>query len=144
MGLTRTDLARQLGFDSSKLVSYEHGRVPFPYGVAAKIASAADLCQRWVATGNWPRKPYLEISEELEQVIPPKMLFSSVYDRLLDAEILDVLKSVADEQQCPMEKLTTEPFTFCQPIGTPPTDAAREALQRLIDNAQQWATFLEG
>lgn len=142
LGYSRTALARQLGFDSTKLVTYELGRVPFPYVVAAKIAGAADLCQRWVATGKLPRKPYIEIAEETELLIPPKMHFSTVYDRLLAPEILSTLESVARGEQMPMEQLTTEPFTFMPPILLPPADGERRAVQDLIDFAVQRAAIL--
>lgn len=74
--------ARKLGIDSTRLASYEHGRVPVRLEMAARFAKTFDVNPEWLASGKGLPTPYREIPKDcLDQ--HGKALFSEVYDAYL-------------------------------------------------------------
>jgi transcriptional regulator with XRE-family HTH domain len=88
--LSRVAFARQLGVDSSRLASYELGRVPIRMELALKAAAEAGVSLRWLAEGAEPRKlPIFPDQKLIERA--GNGLFSEAYDAFLkpffDAEV---------------------------------------------------------
>ena len=88
--LSRVAFARQLGVDSSRLASYELGRVPIRMELALKAAAEAGVSLRWLAEGVEPRKlPIFPDQKLIERA--RNGLFSEGYDTWLkpffDAEV---------------------------------------------------------
>jgi transcriptional regulator with XRE-family HTH domain len=82
-GLSRVDLAKRIGVDSSKLTNYELGRAATPYHVAAKVAAVTDTTLRWLAIGEFPIHGFNEMPQEFEMLIPLTALLSNVFDRII-------------------------------------------------------------
>ena len=87
-GLSRVALAKLANVDSSRLANYEHGRSPVPFSIGERVARAGNVNQRFLARGRPPIHPYMPLDPVLEEEIPKGMLFSAVFDRLLQ-ELID-------------------------------------------------------
>lgn len=81
--MSRVQLAKATGIDSSRLTSYEHGRAATPFGVALRVAAITNVRLAWLATGDFPLYPYAEISPAFTALIPSATPFSRVFDRLI-------------------------------------------------------------
>jgi transcriptional regulator with XRE-family HTH domain len=79
LDLTAVAFARQLGIDSSRLASYEHGRVPIRFGLAHTAFVKFRLNLRWLAEGKEPKRYLFHIPYKLSDRIDRKALFSEVY-----------------------------------------------------------------
>jgi len=88
--LSQVAFARLLGVDSSRLASYEHGRVPIRLELALKAATLAEVSLRWLAEGAEPRKLGIFPDKKLTDRAG-NGLFSEAYDAWLkpffDAEL---------------------------------------------------------
>ena len=83
LGMSRVEAARRLGIDSSRLASYEHGRVPLSFGFADLFCRQFNLNQAWLAEKEFRENDCWPISDELRASIDPTDLFSEVYHRQL-------------------------------------------------------------
>jgi len=87
-----------VGISRSRLVSYEECRAPVRYDLGKQICYRCNVNQRWFATGAYPKKPYFDLSPNLEFAIRPRALFSTAYDEVLkeavEQRILDVEKRI--------------------------------------------------
>jgi transcriptional regulator with XRE-family HTH domain len=81
--LSQVTFARMIGIDSSRLASYEHGRVPVRFDLALKVATLTGVSLRWLAEGVEPVKFRFVVSENLLMEIPKNYLFSVAWDHLL-------------------------------------------------------------
>ena len=88
--LSQVAFARLLGVDSSRLASYEHGRVPIRLELALKAATLAEVSLRWLAEGAEPRQLGIFPDKKLTDRAG-NGLFSEAYDTWLkpffDAEL---------------------------------------------------------
>lgn len=80
--------AEVLGVSIDRLKSFEYARAPIRYGVAKRLCAELSVNQRWLATGQEPQRPSMDIPPGYELFIPNRLLFSHVYDRLL-AELFE-------------------------------------------------------
>jgi transcriptional regulator with XRE-family HTH domain len=96
LGIQQKEVARRINVPLDTFRGYEYARSPLRYGAAKRFCDEFDVNQRWLSTGDLPRKPYLELSSVVEQFIPDDMLFSKVADALLDSLIEEALEDIAD------------------------------------------------
>lgn len=86
--ISRSKFAVSIGYGSERIASYEAGRAPVRFEVFNAIAKTYSLSPQWLATGIgsafYPRNV---ISAQISDKIPPRALFSSVYDEYLVSEI---------------------------------------------------------
>jgi hypothetical protein len=87
------------------LASYEHGYNPVPYWVAAKISAETNICQRWLATGKAPMKPYLAVDQAFDDMVPRSLPFSSVYDSILQEAVDSLIDAMGKSEGVTMEAL---------------------------------------
>src|ERR1051325_5762651 len=104
-GMRLTELARRIGANVNSLSSYEHGRNPMPYLIGARIARETNACQRWLATGALPKKPFIPFDEVVDRVVPARASFSEVYSVLLERPIVDWLREEAKAAKQKLEML---------------------------------------
>ena len=147
-GFSRVALAQKIGCDSSKLASYEHARTPVPYWVASKIGEATDRNQAWIATGEKPAKPFLEVGAHIEEEIPPRMLFSEAYDNILMEMVIVRLAEIARAADCQileLESLGAIPDFNFPPLGTPPGEEFLFILRNTVEKqlAMLWIMMPE-
>lgn len=83
----RTAMARAVGIQADRLVSYEIGRAPLKWGIFLKIWAWFALHPRWLATGKGFKQLEFRGFENLIKDIDPRALFSEAYDSRI-AEIL--------------------------------------------------------
>jgi transcriptional regulator with XRE-family HTH domain len=81
--LSQVAFAQALGIGSSRLASYEHGRVPIRYALAKRIGERFGVNLAWLADGVGPMTPYDPMHIDLECKIPPDCLLSEGYDKAL-------------------------------------------------------------
>lgn len=86
----------RLGIPTTRLKSYELGRAPIRYALAAKVGVEFDISQQWLAAGTLPIHPHFIVADEMECRIPARWLFSQVYDKLLHDLIEAELKGMAE------------------------------------------------
>lgn len=108
--MKQSELARKVGVNVNTLSSWEHGNNPVPYVAGARIAKVTDTCQRWLATGSLPQKPYIEASPLLAETVPPSFPFSFIYQILLRPEIEELFKAIAASEGQKIEVI--EPHSF--------------------------------
>lgn len=109
------DFARELGIERGRLASYEYARAPIRYGLGSALCRKFKICQRWLATGNAPRSPYLEVDDVVFDAPPKSLLFSEVYDALYSEEIERFLADVSIAEKTPIKDLDE-----CNLWGWPP------------------------
>ncbi len=95
--LTRTAFALKLGLSSGNLHKYENGWVPLPWAVGDLICVREQLSQRWLATGELPKAPYLFFEESLVSIIPRRALFSDAYRDFLSPRLTALEESYRKE-----------------------------------------------
>lgn len=88
--LSRVAFARELGIDSSLLATYEHGRVPIRFELAARLGVKCQVSHAWLAEDDGPMHPYLELPQDLHRQIDGRMLFSEAYKRHVKPYLLKV------------------------------------------------------
>lgn len=99
--IPRSRFAVAIGYGSERLASYESGRAPVRWEVFVAITKRYHLTPYWLALGEGAPKlqaPY-DVSD-LSNTIPPRALFSEVYDKFLAKQI----KSDAAEMEKEFEK----------------------------------------
>ena len=74
-------VASSLGIPFTRMAAYEWGRAKVPYGAAIALCRAANVRQRWLATGLGQKHPFNQMSylEELE-TSEARTPFSEVYE----------------------------------------------------------------
>jgi transcriptional regulator with XRE-family HTH domain len=114
-GLTREEMAQRCRCDSERLRSYEIGRAAVPFWIGQRIAYETDHCQRWLATGRRPRKPFLPIDSEVELIVPKTMTFADAYAALFADEFDEWIAEYAKADECTEEDLEKhcEPQVLC-------------------------------
>jgi transcriptional regulator with XRE-family HTH domain len=94
--LTRRAMAEVLGIDPKRLETYEAGRVPLPYEIAAKLGWKFKINPVHLAEGteimnvegrNFP-------APEIESKIRPRTLFSTAYDKYIEPSLLKKARPV--------------------------------------------------
>ena len=87
--LSQTAFASQIGVDSTRLASYEHGRAPLPFEVYKAVNQKYSLNPMWLATGDGPPSAHWGIPYGLgpqETEISARAKFSEAYDLYLAAD----------------------------------------------------------
>jgi transcriptional regulator with XRE-family HTH domain len=86
LGMSRVAVARRLGIDSSRLASYELGRVPLRFEVFLAVHRQYFLNPVWLATGEEQQAFDAPIDWGIiaSFAIPRRWLFTETYDRALE------------------------------------------------------------
>ncbi len=127
------ELARETGITYASLNGYEHGRAPLTFAAGMKICRRLDINERWLATGEEPRRPYVS----LEALGVPtlgernKEPFTSVFQKFLQTKL------VRWHKVHPPAKLVGDIF-----LGGPPAALRRMSRARLEAHVGEWATTL--
>jgi hypothetical protein len=138
-------MAKRAAIDSNRLASYEHGRNPFPYRIANKIACETGFNQRWLATGQLPQKPFFPIDSLIEDVVPARALFSQIFDALLWPEFTICFANLASVHAVAVEDLNVDLVdTPTPPLWSPPMQLVRSEVQRLCLRLSKLANSLKG
>lgn len=116
--------AERLEIPTTRLKSYELGRASIRYEVANNFARVFDVNQRWLATGEDPKKPYFDVSPDLSKFIPPRMLFSVVYDKLIGEFVLDEMRRISRFSGLPIEGISREASALDQ-VGIGAAESGR-------------------
>ena len=95
-GMKQEPFARRLGIPVTRLKSYELGRAPIRYELAARVGVAFDINQQWLACEDAPKRPHFFVADELEWHIPGRWLFSEIYEKLLRDLIGKELERMAE------------------------------------------------
>lgn len=90
----QAEFADILGVPVFRLKSYEYARAPVKYGLAKRLTETMGVDPDWLATGTGEKYSRVTIAREIDFWIPPRMLFSFVYDRLL-SDILQSERSIS-------------------------------------------------
>lgn len=106
-GVQQKDAAKRLGVPLDTFRGYEYARSPLPFTAASRFCAEFDVNQRWLASGELPKKPYLELSPLVSQFIPDDAVFSRVVDSLLIDAIVEALEDIADceSEKCEIEEI---------------------------------------
>lgn len=92
--LNQSEIARDvLGIPPERYRSYEYYRAPIKYELADRICKEFGINQAWLAIGNKPLTPYIQIPDEIVSSIKPNALFSEVFKNQLRATIDNLVKS---------------------------------------------------
>lgn len=83
LGLSQAAAARKLGIDSTRLASYELGRVPLRFGFVEQFCRTFGLSQVWLAEGTSKMTDYWPVSESVLARVPESALFTHAYDEIL-------------------------------------------------------------
>jgi len=78
-GKSRFLFAALLGIPVARLQSYERGAVKVPYNVALNFLRTVNVSQRWLATGELPYRPFVQLSPQFDTAIEPRTPFSQAY-----------------------------------------------------------------
>lgn len=142
-GYTQVEMAKRAGIDSNRLASYEHGRNPFPYRIAHKIARETGFNQRWLATGKLPQKPFFLIDSLVEDVAPANALFSHVFDAFLWVEFMGRFQNLAEVHDVAIEDLSVD-LVDLPPLWSPAEQRVRSEAERLCVRLSKLAGLLHG
>jgi transcriptional regulator with XRE-family HTH domain len=77
------DFARELGITRDRLASYEYGRAPLRFDIAARVCTRFHANPAFLANNWLPQRMALSTSLINQPDVPPQMLFSEAYDRFL-------------------------------------------------------------
>jgi len=104
-GYKQRVFADRLGLSSERLKNIEIARTKLTYCVAARACELLDLNQRWLATGELPRRPFFRVANEMEILIPSQIPFSFVYDKLLHELVMEEWRTLSEIEQLPIPEL---------------------------------------
>lgn len=146
-GIHLAAFARKIRVNVGTLASYEHGRNPVPYLIAAKIAEITNTCERWLATGKLPKQPFFGVKERVEkelfpELFPDRKLFSEIYDIVLSDEFEIRFERVAKRKECTIAELTYLDFPGKMPLFSTSADVSRFWLQSQLERAGTFAGLL--
>lgn len=99
-----------MGIDSSRLSSYEFGRVPLPFRIAAKFLSEFRVNPAWLALGEEPVHSSAFISDGFTAGIAEKATFSEVYETVLAPFFTAHQKALRDYTEGAMDAAGVEEF----------------------------------
>lgn len=85
----QVEFADMLSISVERLKSHEYARAPIRYDMAVRLCEELDVSQSWLATGDLPMVGAAQIPAEYSLWIPSRLLFSAVFDRLLQGLIRD-------------------------------------------------------
>jgi hypothetical protein len=105
--ISQTAFALKAGMGRENLAKYESGVVPLPWRQGDMICKTYDIHQRWLVTGESPKRPYLTPSEASYGKARPGSLFSDVYLLVLHAGIHRSLSDAAEQLGIAVECLDT-------------------------------------
>lgn len=129
---SQRDFASEMGVSLDTLKGCEYGRAAVRYFFARSLGRTFDINQRWLATGQRPRKPYFEPAPEFELAIPNEELFSHVFDRLLEEFIEGEIQALARVVGCAEEDIDQLPdIPFTDPFGGTGDKSNLTALRRV-------------
>jgi transcriptional regulator with XRE-family HTH domain len=90
----QAEFADILGVPVFRLKSYEYARAPIKYGLAKQLTETMGVDPDWLATGTGEVYSRVTITKAIDFWIPSRLLFSTVYDRLLK-DILEAERSIS-------------------------------------------------
>jgi len=108
--MTAAEFARRIGIDSNRLATYEHGRAPIRYEVAASVAKAFNLNLRWIAEGIEPAKYFIYVPGSIGRQIPPRSVFSNAYKAFLKPFVERHFKEIAKYSGGELDEETLQAF----------------------------------
>ncbi len=140
--IPRTSLALSVNIGGERLASYEAGRVPVRYGVFKSIAEQYRLNPAWLARNEGD--PLLKEPFDFSNLppVPPKAVFSHVYDDLLHRLCHDKTRKAREQTRRLVELL--EGFIEIVKDDPQPVDPVlldrmeRAFFQALKKNGQRW------
>ena len=103
--LSQVAFAREVGIDSSRLASYEHGRVPLPYSVFLAVWRAFKINAHWLATNDRRIVRGDDIDESLFPTPDQAVLFSETWDAHLKAHFDQAAEMHSDSAVAEMMRL---------------------------------------
>ncbi len=101
-----------------------------PYYAGKAVCRAFDVNQRWLATGQSPRHPYVDLDTELKAEVPVKALFTEGFEDYLQKPMLEWLRLFASAISVRPEDLTDDDAVWLR-VGGQVKDAA-DVFERLI------------
>lgn len=101
-----------------------------PYYAGKAVCRAFDVNQRWLATGQIPRHPYVDLDTELKAEVPVKALFTEGFEDYLQKPMLEWLRLFASAISVRPEDLTDDDAVWLR-VGGQVKDAA-DVFERLI------------
>jgi DNA-binding transcriptional regulator YiaG len=119
--------AKALGITRQRLGSYEYGRAPLRYSLGKRIGELFDINQRWLATGQPPKRYYIDPHTILEGGIPSRALFSEGYD-YIKPYIEHYLAKVCKALGVPLESVDTASAGYAVPPEGMPLDKGLQFL----------------
>jgi transcriptional regulator with XRE-family HTH domain len=85
--LNQPSFAQAIGTNRANLSNLEYALAPLRFGLAQQICTKFDINQRWLATGDGPMHPCLDIQIKFPPQISSKSLFSLVYFSFLQSHV---------------------------------------------------------
>ncbi|MFO1487848.1 MAG: helix-turn-helix transcriptional regulator [Verrucomicrobiota bacterium] len=80
--LSQVAFANLIGIDSSRLASYEHGRVPLGFDVGIRIITTFGISPRWLFDGSGPQYLSFKLPDEILAQIPARRLYSEMFQHI--------------------------------------------------------------
>lgn len=103
------ELAVECGFPKSSLANYEYGIAPLPFGIGNRISERLDLNQRWLATGDPPVRPFLDLSafsvDLATEAAAEKLTFFEAYTGPLKPFLESALSGQPPQQRSAAEEV---------------------------------------
>ncbi len=138
----QVDFAKEFKITRERLASYEYARAPVKYFLARDVCKRFNICQRWLATGALPQRPFFEVNEFAEDLFPEKILLSVSYDKILAEEFEERLEVVAKLRRCKVGELGPHSFSVHPPLFPTARDEDRAALDAVIDRINILSAFM--
>jgi transcriptional regulator with XRE-family HTH domain len=117
--LSQVAFANEVGLDSARLASYEHGRAPVKYGLARLLSVAFKVNLEWLATGKGGLIDLRPVSDVAFVDANPEDRFGQVFDEHL-------------AEGKPFHDYATTVFYL------PPKNARYVLLRQLQDDVKEW------
>lgn len=115
--LDQENFAGAVEISRVRLASYEHLRAPLRYELASWICHRFDVNQRWLATGREPKFHCVPVVSRVIDLIKPRELFSSAYDRVMAPGLEKYLVELAEKLACSVSAIDPDDARFSS-IGT--------------------------
>ena len=77
-------MAEAIGVSLHQLAGIEYRRVPLNFGIAISLCNKCNVNQRWLALGEFPIQPRLDVLMHRYANYPATMPFSQVFDDILE------------------------------------------------------------
>lgn len=128
--ISRSVFAQSAGLPSKSYANYEGKMAAVPYYAGKAVCRAFDVNQRWLATGQSPRHPYVDLDTELKAGVPFKALFTEGFEDYLQKPMLEWLRLFASAISVRPEDLTDDDAVWLR-VGGQVKDAA-DVFERVI------------